>query len=263
MKRKTQPSNLLARLTVASLLIGFGLTAISLCIPRPWPAPTSLPPRLPTPTPSPTTAADAQIVVLLLGVDSLTSHNSQLESVWVVSFAPGTSTYFFVGVSPDSIATLSPTEPPGSLRRVYELDARMARGNEFMRDALHKLLPGMAPPQAEVVYDRDIFRQAIGQLGGLNLNGQIQSGQDILDLWDALPSDPETRLQFEEQLLRAVLTSTHNREWTPANMLAYFYLGQIWNPSYDAIVQLSQMAPSSLNFTFTVQYAPLQEEDVP
>jgi hypothetical protein len=263
MKRKTQPSNLLAWLTAASLLFGFSLTAFSFCTPRQWPAPTSLPPKLPTPTASPTAAPAAQIVVLVLGVDSHTSLYPQLESVWVVSFAPGTSTYFFVGVSPDSIATYSPTEPPASLRQVYELDTQMARGNEFMRDALHDLLPGLAPPQGEVTYDRDIFRQAVDILDGLNLNGQIQSGQDILDLWEALPNDPLTRLEFEEQVLSATLTATQDHKWTPANVLAYFDLGQIWNPSYDDFVKLSQMAPSSLNFTYTVHHVPLKGEDDP
>lgn len=266
MKRKTQSLNLLASLTLASLLLGFCITIPLLVSPRPLPVPTraSLPP--PTTTPAPTAISAATVSILLLGVDSLTSYHPELESVWVISFIPGTSTYYFVGFSPDSIAIYSPTEEPGSLRQVYELDTLMARGNVFTGDALHNLLTGMVPPQAEVIYDRSIFRQAIDKLGGITLYGRSQSGQDVLDLWDALPADPpdpQIRLEFEEEILRATLAAIQIRQWTPANVLAYFNLGQVWIPSYDAIVQLSQMAPPSLNFTFTVQYAPLKGEGVP
>jgi len=262
MKRKTQSLNLLASLTLASLLLGFCITIPLLVSPRPLPVPTraSLPP--PTTTPAPTAISAATVSILLLGVDSLTSYHPELESVWVISFIPGTSTYYFVGFSPDSIAIYSPTEEPGSLRQVYELDARMARGNEFMRDALHNLVPGMELPQAEVIYDRSIFCKAIGTLGGITLDGRSQSGQDVLDMRDALPPDPQIRLEFEEGVLRATLDAIRIHQWTPANVLAYFDLGQVWVPDYETVVKFSLSAPTTPEIIL-IQLAPLKGEEVP
>jgi len=254
---------LLAVLTLAALLAGYVLSLFLTFTPDPLPisTPTPLPP--PTATPAPTATSAATVSILLLGVDSLTSHHPELESVWVVSFIPGTSTYYYFGFSPDSLAKISRADTPLLLREAFDLDTNMARGNWLTRDALHNLLQGMVLPQADVMYDRNIFRQAIDRLGGITLYGWSQSGQDVLDLWDALPADPQIRLEFEEEILRATLAAIQIRQWTPANVLAYFNLGQVWIPSYDAIVQLSQMAPPSLNFTFTVQYAPLKGEGVP
>jgi hypothetical protein len=218
----------LALLTAACLLAGVLLGLwMGLFVPGPVGS------RTPTPLLiSPTSTPPPEISILLLGVDSLTSAAPRLEACWVLRFNIDEPEYYLVGFSPDTQVQLRIGSPPASLAQHFADDWQIGGAtSNHTREAVQVILPGLVPPQAEVVFDLPMLAHAVDMLGGIALGGQHVEGATLLNVYAGLPAgDAAARLAFQHEVLFALTQAAQAQNWTGETMRPLFYLGQKWRP---------------------------------
>jgi hypothetical protein len=239
---------------VVGIAIGDGVT------PVPTAAATRLVVSPSTPTPI---ASGMQVAILVLGVDSTASPRPRLEGCWVITFQTGLPQYYLLGFSP---ATLVPDATNAhTLEEVYDTDLDIGGRAMFTRDALKSISPGLAPPQYEVVFDRQMLAWAVNTLNGISLDGEWINGDTLLARYDAIPPDnPVDRLAFQGAVLEAILKTAQRKDWSSNSWEAFLKLGQHWQPNAQAFVNLVELTlPTASEAEFYIKLAPLTPGETP
>jgi hypothetical protein len=164
-------------------------------------------PRTPV-FPSPTTPAvpsaapDAsQQTVLILGVDDLQSDEPQLVAAWVAAHRPPGEGVFLFGLRLDARAPEG-----GSLQDLFRFRAEEGPDSEFLA-AVSTLTP--LPIEFTVVLDESAFAALIDLLGGVELDGAVVGGREVLGVMGLLTSEPSAALEAQRRLLEALATRAH------------------------------------------------------
>jgi hypothetical protein len=227
--------------TLACLVLG-GLVAWILTEPDPSHTNTNLPPVTSTvlPTPSPTTGLGAQRTILLLVVDELNAPQPKLEGVWVLTFSPGTSEYFWVGFSPQSVVPATGR----SLEAYFAESPTPYDRVDFTMTGIVQLTEGGIQPTHSVTVDRPLLAELVSLLGGITVDDQHLKGEALLAYYDSLP--PEQQLPFQKAALEAFIQKAQTAAWREDLLEAFKHRYQ--NVSSDAD-ELLRLAKESLPFS--------------
>ena len=154
---------------------------------------------VPTPSaPAVTSAAPnaPQDTVLILGVDDLSSDDPQLAAVWLAAHRPPGDSVFLFGLPIDASTPAGPT-----LEEIFGWDPESGPDPGFL-DAVHSLSP--IPLGFTVVLDETAFATLIDFLGGVELNGGVVGGREVLGVMGLLAADPAAALEAQRRLLEAL-----------------------------------------------------------
>ncbi len=230
----------------------------------PVPLPTATLPAALFTTAIPVTS-DAQVSVLLIGVDSLASGQPRLEGCWVVTFQVGLPQYFLLGFSPATAVSVEGDTSAQTLQDVYATDTRLGLNTKFTRDGLKSISPGLILSEYEVVFDRSMLVWTVNTLNGITVRGEWLSGDMLLARYDAIPPDnPMDRLTFQVDALQAILETVRAQDWSQNTWQPYFDLGQRWKPDAESLIGLTETAlPTVPQAEFYIRVAPLRPEATP
>lgn len=238
-------------MSVLSFLFCFGTAWFAL-----GGTPTAPPPTL---TPTPTATPSTEISILLIGVDSLANPRPQMEACWILRYPRNTPPFYLTGFSPLTQVQLNPGKPPQSLKEIYADDRYIRVGDSmFTRNAIQSILPGLTRPQGEVVYDRGMLVSAINLLGGIQINGQLLRGNQVLALYDFIPlEDAQARMDFQVAIVRALTEAAKQTDWSDPTLQAFLSLGQQWTPDLAWFKLLAQAELPITDDEFIATAAPL------
>jgi hypothetical protein len=207
----------------------------------PPPSPTLAPAPQPTPTASP----PGQVSILLLLVDDIAFPEDPtrlpiLEGVWVVSFHEGNGQYFVTGFPLDTAVAYSNASL--QIEQFYNIGTNLSDSSQFVAEALKSVSEGLAT-QHRVAVDREWLAAAIDRLGGIVLNGERISGEQMLALYGAVPADdPQARAQFQEQVLESLWEAAREQSLTDTLVDELFALQDQYNPDSADLIGLAHGA---------------------
>jgi hypothetical protein len=261
--RPPRESLLLLALGIAGCLLGG--VVLGILVGRPLVGVVGLPATATARPPTPAATAPATISILLLGVDSLTASQPQLEACWVLTFQPGVPHYYLLGFSPSVVVTVPGLATASSLRDIYAMDRKIDRGESyFIRDALRVISPGLERPQAEVIYDRRTLAASVDLLDGITLSGERYTGQALLGRYDALPREDQAgRLTFQGDILSALTEAIRQQGFSPESLRPHFNLGQEWRPNPGWFTALAEAEHPLTGARFFINLAPLGGSGTP
>ncbi|MCS6909400.1 MAG: hypothetical protein NZM11_02350 [Anaerolineales bacterium] len=220
--------------TLSCLVLG-GLVAWLLTEPGPSQTNNNLSAVAPTMpfTPSPTAGLGTQRTILLLVIDSLTVPQPKLEGIWVLTFIPGTSEYFWVGLSPQSIVPAT-----GRSLEMYfaESPAPYDRA-DFTMTGIMQLTDSGFQPTLSVTIDRPLLIELVELLGGIAIDGQHLNGEGLLAYYDSLP--PDQQLLFQKAALEAFIRKAQAAAWREDLLETLYYHYQTVSPDADELLRLA------------------------
>jgi hypothetical protein len=195
--------------------------------------------------------------VLLIGVNSLTASQPNLESVTVVKYQTEVNKYFLIALSPDTITCpISGTEPIKRLRDYYAEDASHNRQALLTQAALEAISKQLGGIYAEVDFDRPAVLATMGLLGPVSCMGQTQSGDELQHGFDALPAgEAKKRLHFQGNLLQCLFMAAKGQYWDFPKLMNQ--LGRRFYPTRDRATVTFEAAPPLADSDVTVNYVPL------
>lgn len=159
----------------------------------------------PTLTPPPSPFAVPRTQVLLLGVDGLNSSQAHLDAVWVLTYQPGQTPIYLLGLPPHTQVTL-PGRSPMRLADVFQFSANQGGDPALLTQAMTSLVPGFTP-RATVMIDREGIRHLIALRGGVLIDDRTVPADEALRRLDDSTNDPMGNLQLQATILQAVLNS--------------------------------------------------------
>lgn len=227
----------------------------------------ALPPEPPKPEPNvptepPTTAPLSNITVLLIGVDSLSAAQPNLESLALIQFQSGLSQFFLLNLSPETVvAPATGSSAAQTLRNIYAWDIPYNRGAVFTETALRRVLPGTNSSYAEVDFDRASLTQTITHLdqfkfGSAAACDEKVSGEALLSRFDSLPPDAANdRLHFQGDLLQCLFMAAQKQGWDLKTLMTD--LGKRFYPYPERASTVLETAPFLPSAQFNVNFTPL------
>ncbi|MDW8327892.1 MAG: hypothetical protein RMK99_15125 [Anaerolineales bacterium] len=187
-------------------------------------------------TPSPTTGLGLQRTILLLVIDSLTVLQPRLEGIWVLTFTPGTSEYFWIGFSPRVIVPAT-----GRTLEMYFAEGPAPHDRaDFTMIGLVQLTDGGVQPTLSVTIDRPLLTELIEFLGGITIEGQHLNGEGLLAYYDNLP--PDRQLSFQKAALEAFIRKAQVAAWREDLLETLYYHYQTVSPDADELLRLAKEA---------------------
>jgi len=151
--------------------------------------------------------ATGQRNLLVIGIDDLSSPSPRLESVWLVSFFPGQSTFTLFPIYPDILENNKSDHE--ALAKDFSLDA-----NDTPNQAFFDLLGQETWWNNYLVIDEAGWAAILDFLGGVVIDGRLLDGSGApvsLTLWD----DPSASAGGQAALLQAAClraASLHQEE---------------------------------------------------
>jgi hypothetical protein len=158
--------------------------------------------RTPTEDPQPTQLpppTEDQVDVVIVGYDHGDDNRAVLRSIWIASFEPPGRDLFLTGIPADS---LSPDLDGRPLSTAFAITSDGAPSPQFLR-----ALSGIAPmtPDLVVTLDEVGFTQIVDYLGGIDLNGAMLDGSQILAVLELLSEDPAASTATQRSVLQAMV----------------------------------------------------------
>ncbi len=209
------------------------------------------------PTLLPTQSNLTTISVLLIGADSLSAPQPRLESVTILKYHTEIAVYHPIMFSPDTvISSAEGGAPPKTLQSCYADDARSQRQSLLIQAALQQVSSELGGFYAEVDFDRQSVSQTISQLGTFECLGAVQSGEQLLRQYDALPPEAALeRLHFQGNLVQCLFDAAKKQNWSLPQLIES--LGRRFYPTRDHAVVTVEAGPPLPQSEFTIIYSPL------
>jgi hypothetical protein len=133
---------------------------------------------------------------ILLGYDNL-KVTRRLTAVWVVTF-DGAGYADYLGYSPSTILTLDNNQP--AVLRDYLADPLGAPVHLFR-------ISKIPQPATTIEFDNLSLLSIINRSGGVNLDGKILHGQDILSMFESMEDSLEA-LRLQARIVQILFRST-------------------------------------------------------
>ncbi|HSB90220.1 MAG TPA: hypothetical protein VLD63_09370 [Anaerolineales bacterium] len=192
-----------------------------------------------TSTDEPTPAPDApQSTALILGVDDLGSSSPQLLAVWLAAHRPpGRAVYLF------GLTTDTNTADGAKLTQAFSWKPGSGPSREFL-SAVASLSP--VALDVVVVMDETAFAALIDFLGGVELEGGVVGGREVIGVMGLLTGDAAASLDAQGRLLEALAQRAGQvgpgTELKPLADLVpeHLYLSI---PTADALTRLAPLLP--------------------
>jgi len=175
---------------------------------------------------------NGQRTILLVGVDSLDTSPPQLTSLWVVSSLPSDLNLRMFPIFPSGKETLSDFET--SLRQTFKLErinGKLVLGQDF----IGLLSDSNYWWSGYFIFDQVAQLETIDLLGGIEINGEMISGSQLINELPNLEENPRDAFWTE---LTIVQTACQN------------LLGVIQNPDW---LRLESMAPAHILTDLDIQ----------
>ncbi len=241
---------------MALIVAAIGI-AIPLCLSLLFVNPNPVPPPPPLPSPTPTQPPFTIISVLLIGTDSLSGPQPNMESVSVVKYQTEVHKYFLIGVSPDTITCpIIGTQPAKKLRDWYAEDVRHNRQSLLTQLALENISKELGGIYAEVDFDRQAVLETMRPLGPVSCQGQTETGPQWLNGFDALPvTAAEERLHFQGSHLQCLFMAAQHENWDFPKLMNQ--LARRRYPTPDRAVLTFEAAPPLPPSEIILEYTPL------
>ena len=148
-----------------------------------------------TPTPP---AGLGQTTLLILGVDRF-DQTPVLRAVWFVTFRPPGRSVFLYGL---------PTDAPIRDQEPVTLGALFSWSSDQGVDPLFLAqLAAIVPllPDVTVLMDETAFGALVDHVGGVDLNGTLFSGNEVLGFLSLVVDEPEATLASQSRLIEALV----------------------------------------------------------
>ncbi|MBI4769849.1 MAG: hypothetical protein HY784_05390, partial [Chloroflexi bacterium] len=177
------------------------------------PAMVALAPAPPTPG-----APEAQITLLVLGVDDLSGAATAgggptLQAVWLITFRPPATRVFVLGLSPVCLAA------PAGAAETRLMDAFASDGGQYVEGGLFpRAVSSLAPVafNAILTLDRTGFARLIDLAGGADLDGRRLPAPEALAWLDARSAPgPLEALRAQTGLLRGLVSVAAGQQPAP------------------------------------------------
>lgn len=235
--------------TLGCLVLG-GLVAWLLTEPGPSHTTTNPPSVTSTvfPTLGPTVGLGAQRAILLLVVDSFSAPQPKLEGIWVLTFTPGTSEYFWVGFSPRSIVPATGRSLEAYFAESPTPDDRV----DFTMTGVIQLTEGGVQPTLSATIDRPLLAELVSLFGGVTVGDQHLDGEALLAHYDSLP--PDEQLRFQKTALEAFIRKAQTAAWREDLLKAFKHRYQMASSDADELLRLAEEALpfSEAKFNYTL-----------
>jgi hypothetical protein len=147
-----------------------------------------------TPTPP---AGIGQTTLLILGVDRF-DQPPALRAIWFVTFRPPGRSVFLYGLPTD--APIRDQEPV-TLRALFSWSSDRGVDPLFLSQ-LSSAVP--LQPDATILMDETAFAALVDYVGGVDLNGTVFSGNDVLGFLSLVLDEPEATLASQSRLIQAM-----------------------------------------------------------
>lgn len=139
-----------------------------------------------------------QTTVLLLGVDRF-DQPPALRAIWFVTYRPPGRSVFLYGL---------PTDAPIAGQDLVTLGALFSWSSErgvdpLFLDTLARTVP--LQPDATVLMDEIAFAALVDYVGGVELNGTIFGGNEVLGFLSLVIEEPESNLASQSRLIEAMV----------------------------------------------------------
>lgn len=181
------------RTTLFLIAVGFFALGIASVVFRPR---SEIPSAPSTPVATSASPNAAQQTILILGVDDMTADSPKLVAVWLATHrAPG-DTVFVFGLPADAP---TPAGPP--LAQTFAWHRKNGPKAEFL-EAVRSLSP--LPIEFTITLDQTAFATLIDFLGGVELDGDVVGGREVLAVMELLAGDPGATLEAQRRLLEAL-----------------------------------------------------------
>ncbi len=155
------------------------------------------------PIPATEAVLDGKVQVLILGVDALDIPAPRLESVWILTYIPGQTPYYLVGLPPFTQVSL-PGRSPMRMTEAYRFDVQRGGAFSLLTQAMNSLLEGFMP-EAIVQLDREAIRLLFDSRGGITLAERRLTGAEVLGTLDETLLDPIPNLHRQAEALQGLL----------------------------------------------------------
>ncbi|HEX9091973.1 MAG TPA: hypothetical protein VF831_10810 [Anaerolineales bacterium] len=132
---------------------------------------------------------NGQRSILLAGVDSFDNPKPELNSLWMVSYLPSDATLRMLPIYPTGKVTSSDFE--GRLLGSFglaQVDSQLVLGKDFVRF----LEESNYWWSSYIIYDQVAQEKMIDLLGGIEMNGEIIYGNQVIQKLSTLVEDPQT-----------------------------------------------------------------------
>jgi hypothetical protein len=153
--------------------------------------------RTPDSTPTPP-AGVGQTTLLILGVDRF-DQPPTLRAIWFVTFRPPGRSVFLYGLS--SQAPI-PGQEPVTHGALFSWSPEHGLDPLFLAQ-LAAAVP--LEPDVTVLMDETAFAAAVDYVGGVELNGTLFAGQDVLGFLSLVQDQPEAMLEAQSRLIEALV----------------------------------------------------------
>jgi len=143
-------------------------------------------------------AGIGQTTILILGVDRF-DQPPALRAIWFATFRPPGRSVFLYGL---------PTNAPIAAEDIVTLNALFSWSADQGVDPLFlDTLAGVVPlqPDVTVLMDETAFASLIDYLGGVDLNGTVFSGTEVLGFLSLVVEEPEASLASQSRLIEAMV----------------------------------------------------------
>lgn len=147
-----------------------------------------------TPTPP---AGVGQTTLLILGVDRF-DQPPALRAIWFVTFRPPGRSVFLYGLPTD--APIRGQEPV-TLRALFSWSSDRGVDPLFLTQ-LSAAVP--LQPDVTILMDETAFAALVDYVGGVDLNGTVFSGNDVLGFLSLVLDEPEATLSSQSRLIEAM-----------------------------------------------------------
>jgi hypothetical protein len=141
-------------------------------------------------------AAPPAAVFVLLGYDTF-QQPRQMTALWVVTF-DGAGHADYLGYSPATIFMLDNNQP--AVLRDFLADPLGAPSRLYR-------LPRIPQPATVIEFDRASLISIINRSGGVNMDGRLFHGQDIVTMFASL-QDPLENLRLQARIVQILFRST-------------------------------------------------------
>jgi hypothetical protein len=148
-----------------------------------------------TPTPP---AGIGQTTFLILGVDRF-DQPPVLRAIWFVTFRPPGRSVFLYGLSTDAPI---PGQEPVTLGALFSWSAERGLDPLFLSQ-LAAAVP--LEPDVTVLMDETAFAATVDFVGGVDLNGTVFGGEEVLGFLSLVQDQPEAMLAAQSRLIEAMV----------------------------------------------------------
>lgn len=186
-----------------------------------------------TPTPP---AGVGQTTLLILGVDRF-DQPPDLRAIWFVTFRPPGRSVFLYGLSADAPI---PGQEPVTLGALFSWSADGGIAPLFLSQ-LASAVP--LEPDVTVLMDETAFAALVDFVGGVDLNGTVFAGDQVLGFLSLVEDQPDAMLAAQSRLIEALLQRLPALGASPDTSSLHGLVPEHAHPSFPVSQLLAMLSP--------------------